>query len=399
MQQPSRWIRAVAFLPLAASLGCTAPATKQGIVANQPSTFSKIGDSFASMGTAIAAPFKSEKKPTEPVVSLNDPTSLQKKPALTGPEYQVSIASMQESSGNIEGAILAYEKAIDIEPKYVPALMGLAHIYDRQEKYERAIGYYQRAVKAAPTNASAHNDLGLCYCRESKNDLAAAELKKAISLAPERRLYRNNFATVLVELNQPDEAFLQLKEAHGEAAAHYNLGYLLAQKGKNAEASQHLAMALARDPRMKDAQDLLSQINRSPAQIAAQPISAPQQPQPAPIVMTPVQSPRDSQIAVLGPTLPSRPLAVIEQNVDSLAISPLPPVGNESMVVTVTPDREPLDIQPLPPVESSRRINAQPVNFPLNGTLRLSSPDSREITQPQPTTPRNELRLLPADDS
>ncbi len=417
MQQASRWIRALAFAPLAICLGCAAPAIKPGTTAmgaNQPSAFSKMGESIASwpVSKAVSAPFKSGGKSATPEVSASDPVALQNKPALHGADYQVSVAVMQETSGSDDGAIAAYEKALEIDPKHLPALMGLAHLYDRKAKYDKAISLYQRAIAAYPKSSTTHNDLGICYCRKGMYEESLSELKRAINLSPERQLYRNNIATLLVELNRIDEAYDQLKEVHGEAVAHYNLGCLLVNKKRNADASEQFSLALAHRPDLKEAQIWIAKLNAAPADRSPNKIASPQV---ASNRADPNASPADFQPSVKQSS-PSRQVAVVRQAVpspdtpiniwalrsdqpDPRDVIPLPAVHGEAEYGVVKPMEEPL--VELAGIESTRRVPAQTVTYPKASIPQPLSEDRFEAA-PEPqraiAPPRNEIRLLPPTD-
>ena len=78
-----------------------------------------------------------------------------------------------------------------------------------------------------------------------------------MQLDPRNPLYRNNLATVLVDQNRLPEAFANLREVHGDAAAYYNMGYLLNKKGQTEAAEHNFTQALLIDPNMVPAQKWL----------------------------------------------------------------------------------------------------------------------------------------------
>jgi tetratricopeptide (TPR) repeat protein len=88
-----------------------------------------------------------------------------------------------------------------------------------------------------------------------------SSLTKAVELAPDRKLYRNNLATVYVEQGQLDLALAELTAAHGQAAGHYNLGYLLAKKGDREAALSHFQQAAAFDPTLAAAQQWVAKLS------------------------------------------------------------------------------------------------------------------------------------------
>lgn len=191
-----------------------------------------------------------------------DPVSLENTPGKIGGEVYISAARIHEQRGDLAGAAQQYQKAIQANPKDVTALIGLGRIYDRQEDYAKAVEQYQKAIQIDSKRALPHNDLGLCYARHGDLNKSISELQQAVKLQPESKLYRNNLATVLVEANRESEALQQLLAAHPPAAAHYNLGALLSRCNKPDLAAQQLQQALAADPGMTAAQQLLAQLQQ-----------------------------------------------------------------------------------------------------------------------------------------
>ena len=85
----------------------------------------------------------------------------------------------------------------------------------------------------------------MCYARQNRLDDAVAELGRAIRLDAKNPLYRNNIAAVLVDQGRMTDALLHLRAVHGDAAAYYNLGYLLNKKGQLQAALVNFKLALA----------------------------------------------------------------------------------------------------------------------------------------------------------
>ncbi len=134
------------------------------------------------------------------------------------------------------------------------ALLAYAQLKEKLEQKNEAIWLYQRAAKTHPEEPSVYNNMGLFYARQERLDEAVAAMTTAIQMAPKNPLYRNNIATVLVDQCRFREAFTNLREVHSEAAAYYNLGYLLNKKGNTPAAMQNFALALRADPSLVSAQ-------------------------------------------------------------------------------------------------------------------------------------------------
>jgi Tfp pilus assembly protein PilF len=114
----------------------------------------------------------------------------------------------------------------------------------------------------------------MTYARQGMLDSALESLGQSVQLQPANQRYRNNIAIVLVDAGKPDQAFEQLAAVHGEATAHYNLGFILARRNMNDQAVGHLQQALAMNPQLTPARQLLDSL-AVPAGYAQQTVSQP----------------------------------------------------------------------------------------------------------------------------
>ncbi|MCA9166867.1 MAG: tetratricopeptide repeat protein [Planctomycetales bacterium] len=177
-----------------------------------------------------------------------DPTSLQYKAGPVQPSLYLSAAHMMEARGQLSEARKHYEHILSVEPQHREALIGMARLDHREGRHEQAIVAYQRALQLVGNDAVVLNDLGLCMARAGRTDEAVRTLQAAIAEKPDSLMYRNNLATVLLEANRIDQAVATLAESHGPAVAHYNIGYLLNQRGDTADALEHFETSLRIDP-------------------------------------------------------------------------------------------------------------------------------------------------------
>jgi tetratricopeptide (TPR) repeat protein len=60
-------------------------------------------------------------------------------------------------------AVTSYKKAIDLDPRYVEARMGLAEVYEEKGLYQDAIGEYKKVVEQDDKNTGALYNLALVY--------------------------------------------------------------------------------------------------------------------------------------------------------------------------------------------------------------------------------------------
>jgi tetratricopeptide (TPR) repeat protein len=209
-----------------------------------------------------------------------DPLRLDHPTGKLGPEVHVGAAQLLENQSKFAEAEEHYQKALKLSPNDLNALVGLARMHDRQGHTRQAVEIYQRALKAHPASGLALNDLGLCYARQRQFEPALAALNDAVKVSPDNPKYRNNLAMVLIETGRTGEAVQKLSVGASPAVAHYNVGYMLQQKGNSADATRHFQQALAIDPGLAPAREMLSQLGGNSGaqplvQQAAQPAPAP----------------------------------------------------------------------------------------------------------------------------
>ena len=121
------------------------------------------------------------------------------------------------------------------------ALTGLANIYMRGHRFVEAEEYLRKLVVAQPENAAAHVQLGRVLAAEGKNDAAVAELETGAKLAP---------ADASVQRDLADIYFAAGKNAQAESA--YRA--LLAGDPNDGELHRSYGQALLREKKFPDAQ-------------------------------------------------------------------------------------------------------------------------------------------------
>jgi tetratricopeptide (TPR) repeat protein len=209
--------------------------------------------------------------PSVPKTSLKqDPISLGYQTAPPNAQLYLSLASVSEQTGDSQKARGLYHQALSMQPDHLEGLLALARLEDRENQLDAALHYYLQAVQLSPNCAKALNDLSLCYARRGQLTEAVAPLEQAIRQSPAKQLYRNNLAKVLVELNQNQLALQHLLAVHPPGVAHYNLGVVLHQQGRDAQAVEALSKAVCVDPNLVAARDLLAQLNPESSLLAQQ---------------------------------------------------------------------------------------------------------------------------------
>ncbi|MBN2580774.1 MAG: tetratricopeptide repeat protein [Pirellulales bacterium] len=226
----------------------SAPEKKSTFSESVKSGFNKVGNFFTPSSHAVKTD------------SPDDAVSLQNN-AEPSPALYLAIARLYEQSHNASEAEANYRKALQEDPKDLKALLSYGRFKERLGETNAALAIYQNAVTMHPREAAAHNHLGIFWERQGKHEEAVREIALAVKFEPRNLRYRNNYAAMLVENNRLEEAFTVLRQVHGDAAAYYNIGYLLQKKGETASAEHHFVQALRADPRMVPAQRWLNYLH------------------------------------------------------------------------------------------------------------------------------------------
>jgi tetratricopeptide (TPR) repeat protein len=235
----------------------------------------KMPEMSIGKSKSVTHPVMPPAQPKTDAISLSVPTGP------PTPEFFIFASQMCEKQGDLPQARQNLQRAISMWPNNADVLRAAAHLEDRQANMPVAENLYQRAVTANPQNAAALNDLGLCLARQGKLEPSLQVLEQAIQLQPDKPLFRNNAATVLVEMRQDQRALGHLAAVHNPAEANFNLGQLLVDRGRPADAVPYFQTALQLNPSMQPATDALVKLGAqsNTSNVAVQAPVAPAMPQ------------------------------------------------------------------------------------------------------------------------
>lgn len=206
-----------------------------------------------------------------------------------------------------EEARLGYLKALEIEPKHVPAYLSLARLQQASKDMESAVVTYKKALEVTTKDATIWYELGMCQARQKQFDEAVGSLQKACELRPDDKKCRETMGYTLARAGHWPEALTALTGVVGEARAHFELARMLQHMNQPEEAKQYVAAALSREPELPGARELFASL-AAPAPTVAPALAGPTAPAPPPPVLrnlpeaTPVASvgiapaPRESRI-------------------------------------------------------------------------------------------------------
>lgn len=130
------------------------------------------------------------------------------------PEAQVSLGTLYADQGRNQDAELAYRKAIELQPKFIPAYVNMAHLLSGLGREQEADGFLRRGLELNPESADLEHALGLSLVRQKRLDEAAAALAKAAELAPENARYGYVYAVALQSTGKLEQAIQVLEDAY-----------------------------------------------------------------------------------------------------------------------------------------------------------------------------------------
>ena len=171
-------------------------------------------------------------------------------------------AEQMQNSGQVKQAILLYEKARRNDPSLKSVAHHLAVLYDAQGDSARSLSEYNKAVESDPKNPSLLSDLGYYYFEREDLPEAEQSLRKALAIDPKHQKALTNLGMVLAAEKRFDESFAVFSQAVGPAAAHSNVGVLLAKQGRNDDARKEFHAALALDATLKQPKAFLEYLDR-----------------------------------------------------------------------------------------------------------------------------------------
>jgi tetratricopeptide (TPR) repeat protein len=212
------------------------------------------GHSLFSWGTATSSPAGVASEP-----ALGGTGELPPKQAA---QACLETAKVLQAHGDAREAILLFERARRLDPHQRQVSRFLASLYDQQGNDTRALAEYRNALELAPHDADLLNDFGYHYYRNQDWKQAEAYFRKALAQAPNHERAWVNLGLALGEQGRYPESFDAFSKVLGPAAAHSNLGVILASHERPAEADAEFKQALRLNPDLPQARAFLAQLEK-----------------------------------------------------------------------------------------------------------------------------------------
>lgn len=196
---------------------------------------------------------------------LNQPTLLNSR----NPEVLQMLATIYYDQGKFNKAISTFKKALEIEPSYTDAAVGLSIILNDIGRYEDAKKIFEDAkaqLDAKKQNAepdinekfaAKHAELADLYLQHKRFEESAEQYVKAVSLSGRKVDYIMRLSECLIQAGQKDKAIKELRailQADPRLTApRLKLGLILYNSHHIAEAVEQWENVLRYDAKNTDA--------------------------------------------------------------------------------------------------------------------------------------------------
>lgn len=167
-----------------------------------------------------------------------------------------NLGNSYSDVGNMESALLAFERAVTINPTLSESRANLGNIYLKKNWVVKAIGEYLAALVINPHDAKTHNNLGNAYMQRDSLSYAVYEYMRSIDLDPNFVDAYKNLAMVYTKQQRYGAAIAKLKIAiHLEpknAGCYSQLGDIYNQMGDHEQAIVQFNEALKIKPKLAE---------------------------------------------------------------------------------------------------------------------------------------------------
>lgn len=160
----------------------------------------------------------------------------------------------------LEQARVAYEQALQVDPKYGPASFGLARVYGLLGDEDHALTTYQIATRDHPNDPSVWYELGMWHARRKEWDHACENLDKAVQRGQGNREYATALGYCLARAGRFRESIVIFTALVGKAEAYCKMARMARHLKRDDLCKEFLQQALLEQPNLTKARGLLQQV-------------------------------------------------------------------------------------------------------------------------------------------
>jgi tetratricopeptide (TPR) repeat protein len=171
--------------------------------------------------------------------------------------------SQAQKEAVYDGARVAYQRALALDPECKEAYAGLANLYATIGRDDKAIDLYRKVLKRYPRESQLWLGQGMCHCRKKQWQAGLECLAKAHELDPDNRVYTRTLGLTLARTGRYPESVACLAQAMPQAEAEYTVARMLHHLGQDELSLQYVQKALQANPDLPGARDLIARLDGS----------------------------------------------------------------------------------------------------------------------------------------
>jgi len=172
-------------------------------------------------------------------------------------ESRANLANIYLKKGHTTKAINEYRAALNINPNDAKTHNNLGNAYTQSGSFSYAVSEYMRSVNLDPNFVDAYKNLAILYSKQKRYGRAISELKKALVLEPEDAGCYSQLGDIYSQMGDHEQAITKYKKAlniqHDLVEAHYGLAICYNKLSMVEEEIFHYKMVLAIKPDMLSA--------------------------------------------------------------------------------------------------------------------------------------------------
>lgn len=156
--------------------------------------------------------------------------------------------------GQMEGALVAFEKALELSDRYLPAYKNSATVYQKLGNAQKAVEALEKADQLSPKEIPRKITLAKLLLQTGREEDGSRVLAKAIQQCPdeEKQTIRLKVAEVYLEAGwfaEAEKLYVRaLQSGPGKVETYNRLGIALRRQGKFEEAKRYYRLAIENHP-------------------------------------------------------------------------------------------------------------------------------------------------------
>lgn len=170
----------------------------------------------------------------------------------TVPLSYYNLGHAYNSLGSYQQGVKYLDRAIDLNPQYIDALIMRGLAYDALGEYPRAISDFDRAIELSPRNTNAFNNRGMTNCKLGNYQGAINDFNMAVEINPRNASAYNNRGNAYFSLESYKQAIMDYNRAielnHQNSRAYNNRGNAYKNMGDFKQAILDLTKAIELNP-------------------------------------------------------------------------------------------------------------------------------------------------------